>query len=208
VACGMHGFIPAMSGGGIYVRPDETPGSSFTAVADGLRGISVWMEGPIGHGVLVLREVGPDGRPGTEVARTRITGVDPYDMAVFGFDPRPSPPGTSTARATSPATAGPTSTTPSTSPPPTSAWLPNLPAAPRSASWPPARATGPSRARGPHRRSWSSPTRTSPAGGPGSTATGSPSSRPTAPSSAWPWGRGSTGSPSTTGPAPPPWSAD
>jgi hypothetical protein len=39
--------------------------------------------------VLVLREVGPDGRPGTEVARTRITGVDPYDMAVFGFDPIP-----------------------------------------------------------------------------------------------------------------------
>ncbi len=88
-ACGMHTFIPPMVAGGSFLGPRDTPGSSFTAVADGLQGVSIWMQGPIGSGSLVLREVGADGRPGTEVARSRITSVDPYGMAVFGFDPIP-----------------------------------------------------------------------------------------------------------------------
>lgn len=89
MACGMHAFVPALSAGGIFLGPEDTPGASFTAVADGLRGISLWLEGPRGTGELVLHEVGPNGGPGTEVARTKITGVNSYSMAVFGFEPIP-----------------------------------------------------------------------------------------------------------------------
>jgi len=87
IACGMHQWIQAMAAGGMFLGPEDTPGSSFTAVADGLRAVSVWMEGRIGTGTMVVREVGSDGGPGREVARTRITGVDPYGMALFGFEP-------------------------------------------------------------------------------------------------------------------------
>jgi len=87
IACGMHAFIPALAAGGKFFGPDDTPGSAFTAVTDGLRGVSVWMEGRIGNGVLVLRELGADAGPGTEVARSKVTSVDSYGMAVFGFDP-------------------------------------------------------------------------------------------------------------------------
>jgi len=87
IACGMNTFLPRMAAGNIYLGPDATPGASFTAMADGLRGVSIWFEGIVGNGELVLREVGPDGRTGAEVARGRIDAVDEYEMAVFGFKP-------------------------------------------------------------------------------------------------------------------------
>jgi hypothetical protein len=87
VACGMHAFIPGMSAGGIFLGPDDTPGSSFTAVADGLQGVSVWLEGRIGNGVMVLRAMEADDRPGEVVARAPVTSVDTHGLAVFGFDP-------------------------------------------------------------------------------------------------------------------------
>ena len=87
VACGMHTFIPGMAAGGIFLGPDDTPGSSFTAVTDGLQGVSVWMEGRLGNGVLVLREVEADDRPGAVVARAPVTSVDSHGLAVFGFEP-------------------------------------------------------------------------------------------------------------------------
>ena len=87
VACGMNGFVSSMAAGGIFLGPDDTPGSSFTAVADGLQGVSVWMEGTIGNGVLVLRELEADDRPGAVVAQAPVTSVDSHGLAVFGFDP-------------------------------------------------------------------------------------------------------------------------
>ncbi len=88
-ACGMNDFLPLAASGAALLGPDTTPGAAFTATADGMQGVSVWMEGVIGNGELVLRELAPSGSPGPEAARTRITSVDQYGMALFAFDPIP-----------------------------------------------------------------------------------------------------------------------
>lgn len=88
LACGMSVFLPRMAAGNIYLGPGESPGATFTAVADDLRGVTVWYEGRIGNGVMVLREK-VEGGPDREVARAVINAVNEYDLAVFGFDPIP-----------------------------------------------------------------------------------------------------------------------
>ncbi len=89
-ACGLRGFLYLTPAGAALLGPETTPGASFTALTDGLQGISVWMEGMIGSGELVLKDLEPDGRPGPEVARSKVTSVDQYGMAVFGFAPIPA----------------------------------------------------------------------------------------------------------------------
>lgn len=88
-ACGVHEFIPLAPAGAELLGPDATPGSTFTAVADGLQGVSLWIEGKVGNGELVLREKNGPDEDGRVVARTRVTGVDQYGLARFGFDPIP-----------------------------------------------------------------------------------------------------------------------
>lgn len=87
IACAMHPWLETTLSGPDLFGPERTPGAVFTAMADGLRGVSVWFRDPPGESELVLREVAPDGRAGPEVLRTRATAVDEYSMVVFGFQP-------------------------------------------------------------------------------------------------------------------------
>ena len=87
VSCGLATFLPGLAAGAILLGPDDSPGASFTAVADGLRGVSAWRVGALGDGEMVLREMNAAGRVEAEVARARATRIDEYGMALFGFPP-------------------------------------------------------------------------------------------------------------------------
>ena len=89
VACGLHGWLPAVSAGVdlVDVGPAAV-GAVFRSPADRLRGVSVWLDGGAGRTELALHEVGDDGRSlGRELARGRAVGTDEYGLAVFTFDP-------------------------------------------------------------------------------------------------------------------------
>ncbi|HEX2192766.1 MAG TPA: YfhO family protein [Acidimicrobiales bacterium] len=87
-ACGMHRWLPTMFEGLTFFGGNEAPGAVLGALADGLRGVSVWLDDPSGKSELVLRELGADGRSmGRTVARARSSGLDDYGMTHFGFDP-------------------------------------------------------------------------------------------------------------------------
>ena len=89
-ACGMHRWLPSMLEGLGFFGGKETPGAVLRAVADGLRGVSVWLDDPSGESELVLRELAPDGRSlGPVVLRAGSSGTDEYGMTFFGFDPIP-----------------------------------------------------------------------------------------------------------------------
>jgi hypothetical protein len=87
VACEMHPWLSNLLFGIDLADTDRMPGSSFRAVSDGLRGVSVWFHDPPGQSQLVLRELSADGSPGREMARVKASGTDENGMTVFGFDP-------------------------------------------------------------------------------------------------------------------------
>jgi hypothetical protein len=87
-ACGMHRWLPVLYKGLGLFGGNEAPGAVLDGVADGLRGVRVWLDDPSGSSELVLRELEADGRSvrGT-VVRVKTSGVDDYGMTMFAFDP-------------------------------------------------------------------------------------------------------------------------
>lgn len=87
IACALRPWLEAGVGGQELFGLDKTPGASFTAKSNGLRGVSVWFFDPPGDAELVLREVAPNGAPGPEVVRTKVSNVDENGLTEFRFDP-------------------------------------------------------------------------------------------------------------------------
>lgn len=88
LACGLHRWLSTTAVGWRPLGGGSPPGSTFTAIADGLKGMSVWLYDPSGHAQLVLHELGGDGRTvGPEIARVGGSGIDEYGMTLFKFDP-------------------------------------------------------------------------------------------------------------------------
>jgi hypothetical protein len=87
-ACAMHSWLGVVFAG-IDVFPSEGgPGAVFTALADGLRGVSVWLDRPPGRTQVTVHELEADGRtPGREVARALSSGTDANGLTTFAFDP-------------------------------------------------------------------------------------------------------------------------
>jgi len=66
------------------------PGAVFEAPADGLRGLSVWLDRPPHPAALTLWELAADGRSlGREVATVFTSGFDHFGIAAFTFEPIP-----------------------------------------------------------------------------------------------------------------------
>jgi hypothetical protein len=89
VACALDPWLGAFFAGSTLepLRSQEV-GGVYQAVANGLRGISVWLDGNPGRSELVLYELGSDGHTlGPELARTQAVGADEYDLTTFTFDP-------------------------------------------------------------------------------------------------------------------------
>lgn len=88
-ACAMHNWVGVRMGQST-VPVDRGAGGEFRARADGLRGVTVWLDRIPGPSELVLREKAADGTPsGREVARTTANAIDDNAMAQFSFEPIP-----------------------------------------------------------------------------------------------------------------------
>ena len=87
-ACALDPWLSALLAGVELVRADESPGAVFTARADGLRGISVYLDQEPNRAEVSLYEVGDDGQTlGPELAVAQSVGIDENGLAAFPFDP-------------------------------------------------------------------------------------------------------------------------
>ncbi len=89
VACALDPWVGAFfAGSTLEALPGHEVGGVYPALANGLRGISVWLDGNPGRAELALYELGGDGHTlGPELARSQAVGVDEYDLTSFTFDP-------------------------------------------------------------------------------------------------------------------------
>jgi len=89
VACALDPWVGAFfAGSDLEPLRSQEIGGVFPALADGLQGVAVWLDGNPGTAELALYEVGPDGRTlGPELARSQAVGADEYDLTTFTFDP-------------------------------------------------------------------------------------------------------------------------
>jgi hypothetical protein len=89
VACALHPWIGAFFAGSTLqpLRGHEV-GGVYQSLANGLRGLAVWLDGNPGRAELALYELGDDGHTlGPELARSQAVGADEYDLTTFTFDP-------------------------------------------------------------------------------------------------------------------------
>ncbi len=89
VACALDPWVGAFFAGSTLERlPGHEVGGIYQALANGLRGMAVWLDGNPGRAELALYELGADGHTlGPELARSQAVGVDEYDLTTFTFDP-------------------------------------------------------------------------------------------------------------------------
>ena len=89
VACALDPWIGAFFAGSTLepLRGHEV-GGVYQSLANGLRGLAVWLDGNPGRAELALYELGDDGHTlGAELARSQAVGADEYDLTTFTFDP-------------------------------------------------------------------------------------------------------------------------
>jgi len=90
MACGIHAWTQDLPSGTKFFGATLSPGANFTALADGLRGLSLWLDALPGNTQLVLNELEPDGRTkGREVARGPASDLDEYSLTSYAFEPLP-----------------------------------------------------------------------------------------------------------------------
>ncbi len=89
VACALDPWVGAFfAGSELEPLVAQEIGGVFPSLANGLRGLAVWLDGNAGRAELALHELGPDGHTlGPELARSQAVGVDEYDLTTFTFDP-------------------------------------------------------------------------------------------------------------------------
>ncbi|MGH9278312.1 MAG: YfhO family protein [Acidimicrobiales bacterium] len=90
MACALHNWVGMFAGYDVQGVGDDL-GAVFRSSADGLRGVSVWLDRPPGATELVLYAIGPDGFLGPAVASARSSATDWDDngLYAFRFDPLP-----------------------------------------------------------------------------------------------------------------------
>jgi hypothetical protein len=89
VACALDPWVGAFFAGSTLepLRGHEV-GGVYQSLANGLRGLAVWLDGNPGRAELALYELGDDGHTlGAELARSQAVGADEYDLTTFTFDP-------------------------------------------------------------------------------------------------------------------------
>ncbi len=89
VACGIDPWLGAFFAGVSFepIRGQEV-GAIHESLANGLRGMAVWLDGLADRAELALYEVGDDGRTlGPELSRGQAVGIDEYGLTTFTFDP-------------------------------------------------------------------------------------------------------------------------
>ena len=89
VACAVDPWFGAFFAGATF-EPigDEPVGGVYRSLANGLRGMAVWVGNDAKGTELTLYEAGGDGRTlGPEVARAQAVGADEYGLVAYTFDP-------------------------------------------------------------------------------------------------------------------------
>jgi hypothetical protein len=90
MACATHHWAGELLAGTGRVPVGQGAGAVLNATADGLRGISVWLDGRPDDTELTLYDLADDGLAlGREVAQTHAVGTDRYGLTLFPFDPAP-----------------------------------------------------------------------------------------------------------------------
>lgn len=88
IACAVDPWLLGLQRGTEAIPVGRRPGAVFVAQANGLRGVSVWLDTPAGEIEGALFEVGADGTSlGPELARAQAVGTDEYGLTAFTFDP-------------------------------------------------------------------------------------------------------------------------
>ncbi|MEA2717358.1 MAG: hypothetical protein QOI99_1675 [Actinomycetota bacterium] len=89
VACALDPWVGAFfAGSKLEPLAAHEIGGVYQSLANGLRGVAVWLDGNPGTAELALYELGADGRTlGPELARSQAVGADEYDLTTFTFDP-------------------------------------------------------------------------------------------------------------------------
>ncbi len=89
VACAVDPWYGAFFAGATFEPIGEEPiGAVYRSLANGLRGMAVWVGDNAKGTELTLYEAGNDGRTlGAEVARGQAVGADEYGLVAYTFDP-------------------------------------------------------------------------------------------------------------------------
>jgi hypothetical protein len=88
VACGLHTWLSTLFAGVDLVNVEPGVGAVFRSTADGLQGVSVYLDRVPDRTELALYEVVPGGGAlGPELARGKAVGADENGLTAFTFDP-------------------------------------------------------------------------------------------------------------------------
>lgn len=90
VACGVNSWLSSALAGTELLNVSPGVGAIMPVLANGLQGVSVFLDRPPGRAELALSEVGADGVTlGPPIVRARAVGSDEYGLTAFTFDPIP-----------------------------------------------------------------------------------------------------------------------
>ena len=89
VACAVGTWFGAFFAGATFEPiAEESVGAVYRSLANGLRGMAVWVGNDAKGTELTLHEASDDGRAlGAEVARGQAVGADEYGLVAYTFDP-------------------------------------------------------------------------------------------------------------------------